>query len=159
MVGLQVGLSLEEASQGLADFRVPPARLQIEEGRDGMMLVNDNFNANPDSTRLLLEEISTVAQGRPVILIMGDMENKNARNAQYARDVHREIGRQIGRLDFTHLLAVGHWASEYVEGALAEGVSQQKVAYFSTVEEAKSKAAEWAILFFEKLIIKPTSYI
>lgn len=145
MAGLQAGLSLEEASQGLADFRVPPARLQIEEGRDGMMLVNDNFNANPDSTRQLLEEIPSVAQGRPLILIMGDMEKKDARNVQYARDVHREIGRQIGRMNFTHLIAVGRWASEYVEGALAEGVPKQKVSYFATVGEAASQATQWAV--------------
>jgi len=143
MAGLQAGLSLGEASQGLADFHPPPARLEMEEGRDGMMLVNDNFNANPDSTRQMLEELPTVAQGRPLILIMGDME-KRTRNPQYARDVHREIGRQIGRMDFTHLIAVGHWAVEYVEGALAEGVSEQQVSYYATVEQAMSQAGQRA---------------
>ena len=65
IAGVELGMTPEQAAKGLSKYEPAYARLQLHQGRDGMTLVDDNFNANPDSTRMLLEEIPQFVQGRP----------------------------------------------------------------------------------------------
>lgn len=138
MVGLKVGLSPEEIAKGLSSFKPYPKRLQIVKGIKESIIIDDNFNANPDSTKALLEELPSFTQNRPVILVMGDMERPDDKIEKYAREVHFMIGQQIASLNFYRLIAIGKWAKEYVKGAISKGVPETKVAYFKTVKEAEN---------------------
>ncbi|MFL0269860.1 UDP-N-acetylmuramoyl-tripeptide--D-alanyl-D-alanine ligase [Candidatus Clostridium radicumherbarum] len=134
MVGLKMGISTEDIAKGLLNFKPFSSRMEILKGIKDTIIINDNYNANPDSTRMLLNEIPYFTEGRPVILAMGDMENPDDDISDYARKVHYEIGKQIGRLNPQYLFAVGKWAEEYLNGAVEEGMDRNKIYYFKTIE-------------------------
>jgi UDP-N-acetylmuramoyl-tripeptide--D-alanyl-D-alanine ligase len=134
MVGLKMGITSEDIVKGLLNFKPFSSRLEILKGIKDTTIINDNYNANPDSTKMLLNEIPDFAGGRPVTLVMGDMENPADEISDYARKVHYEIGKQIGRLKPEYLFAVGKWAEEYLNGAAEEGMDRNKIYYFKTIE-------------------------
>jgi UDP-N-acetylmuramoyl-tripeptide--D-alanyl-D-alanine ligase len=145
LVGLELKMEPEAIRRGLADFKPMARRLKIYQGPFNTILVDDNFNANPDSTQLLLEEIPKFTENRPIMLVMGDIERPDDQIKQYAEAVHFTIGQQLARINFDKLIAVGKWAKEYVKGAQSKGISQSKMEYFETVAQAEK--------YFQALII------
>ncbi len=136
-VGLQLGLSPEEISRGLANFTPIPGRLKVYPLSDGAALICDNYNANPESTRLLVEELIELAEEYPVVLVLGDMERPSRNIERYARKVHRQIGEKLARGNFVHVLAVGFWAKEYLKGAVEAGFPPERITYYRTVRAAE----------------------
>lgn len=136
-VGHHLGLHPQEIAEGLASFCPVRRRLRVQHGHDGIVYIDDNFNANPESTRQLLDALLRTARRRRLILVLGDVERPNDAIAEYARSVHYDIGRQVAWLDPAHLIAIGKWAREYVAGAASAGYSSDRMAYFHTPLEAK----------------------
>lgn len=134
MVGLKMEIAPEDIAKGLHNFKPFSSRMEVLKGIKDTIIINDNFNANPDSTGMLLNEIPGFAEKRPVILVMGDMENPADEISNYARKAHYEIGEQIGMLKPEYLFAVGKWAEEYLNGAVEEGMDKNKIYYFKTTE-------------------------
>lgn len=144
-VGIKLGLNEEEISKGLLNFQPEHRRQKIHEGINSTILIDDNFNANPDSTKLLIQEMAHFDKKYPLILVIGDMENPNEKLEGYARKVHFMIGEEIGNLNFCKLIAIGKWAEEYVNGAISKGISQSKLVYFRTVKEAEKHIQDYII--------------
>lgn len=136
-VGLELGLEPEEISRGLASFSPVRSRLKVHQRSDGAIIIDDNYNANPESTRLLVEELISLAEEYPVLLVLGDMERPSRDIEKYARRVHRQIGRQLAQGNFAHVLAVGLWAREYLNGAIEAGFPREKITYYRTVQAAE----------------------
>jgi UDP-N-acetylmuramoyl-tripeptide--D-alanyl-D-alanine ligase len=157
LVGLKLGMDPERIAKGLAEFTPPPSRLEVSQAPHNITIINDNFNANPDSTTQLLNEIPSFANTRPILLVMGDMENPN-RNEEYAKKVHYEIGQQIGNMNLLKLIAIGKWAKEYVNGALSQGISQDKLVYFPSVAEAAEDFKN-CIIPNCMIVLKASSYV
>lgn len=147
-VGLERGMTPEEISRGLERFLPLDGRLKVYQTDEGAIIIDDNFNANPDSTRLLVDELTAMSQEEPVVLVIGDMERPSRDIAQYARRVHNRIGRQLARGNFHHILAVGHWAGEYLRGAVKAGFPREKINHCPTVQSARKS--------FEKLLTPGT---
>ncbi|WP_162162941.1 UDP-N-acetylmuramoyl-tripeptide--D-alanyl-D-alanine ligase [Gorillibacterium massiliense] len=158
MVGLRLGLQPDVIIQGLARFRPYFARQQIEHGPQGITVVNDNFNANPDSVRLLFGAIPDLVQNRPLILVMGDMEGPRMEFEAYNRQVHYEIGKLIGQMRFHKLIAIGKWAAEYADGARDEGCPSAKISYFQTIPEAEQELLE-ALVLNCVILFKASPYV
>lgn len=153
LVGMELGMAPGDIRQGLADFKPMARRLKVAAGPLDTILIDDNFNANPESTQLLLEEIPKFAEKRPVMLVMGDVERPDEQIAEYAKKVHFTIGQQIARIPFEKLIAIGKWAKEYVAGAKSEGAPEFKMEYFERVEQAvksfKSSIIPGSIILFK----------
>ncbi len=137
-VGLLMGLSAQEISRGLEDFKPLDGRLKVHQKSNGIAIVDDTFNANPDSTRLLLDELIPMAEAQPVVLVIGDMERPSREIEDYARKVHYSIGQHLAQGSFHHVLAIGKWAAEYVRGAIQAGFPQTKISYYETVPAAEA---------------------
>lgn len=163
LVGLFLGLSSEDIAKGLADFEPINGRLKVHNGPNNTILVNDNFNANPDSTKLLLEEIPKFIGDRPIMLIMGDMERPDEEISKYARETHFSIGKQLSKINFEQLIAIGKWAKEYVNGAKSKGVPEWKMIYYETVEEAeehfKATLIPGSIIIFKASAYVPVRHL
>lgn len=158
LVGLHLGLKAEDIAKGLVSFEPINGRLKVHDGPYNTILVNDNFNANPDSTKLLLEEVPKFTGDRPIMLIMGDMERPDEEISKYAKEAHFSIGEQLSKINFDYLIAIGKWAKQYVKGAKSKGVSEGKMAYFETVEEAEEYFKE-AIIPGSVIIFKASLYV
>ncbi|WP_170289767.1 UDP-N-acetylmuramoyl-tripeptide--D-alanyl-D-alanine ligase [Cytobacillus depressus] len=134
-VGLELQVPIKKIQQGIARFSPIKGRLQVLSCPNEVTVIHDNFNANPDSTNLLLSQVPYLPK-RPIILVLGDMENPRT-NEEYARKVHYRIGEKIGDLTIGKLVAIGKWAKEYCLGAKAKGISPDKLSYYTNVDEAK----------------------
>ena len=83
---LVAGASLGAVKQGLEGFSGVKGRLQRRAGRKGALVVDDSYNANPDSMRAAIDVLASVP-GK-CVLVMGDMGEAGAAAGQF----HDEIG-------------------------------------------------------------------
>ncbi|MDP9408083.1 MAG: UDP-N-acetylmuramoyl-tripeptide--D-alanyl-D-alanine ligase [Actinomycetota bacterium] len=117
-LALEAGLDLPAVAQGLSAAR--PAsrwRMEVTERPDGVTVVNDAYNANPDSVKAALKALVTMARGRRSWAVLGTM----AELGDDSGDEHDKIGRLAVRLDVDRLVVVGPEAARMHAGAVLEG--------------------------------------
>ncbi|MGE5404945.1 MAG: UDP-N-acetylmuramoyl-tripeptide--D-alanyl-D-alanine ligase [Candidatus Saccharibacteria bacterium] len=144
LVGRELGLTNSEITRGLAKYQPVEGRLTPHRARNRALIINDNFNANPDSTGLLMEELKSLARDKRVVLVLGDMEPPTDDIAEYAKRIHYEVGQKLADCRLSHVLVVGKWASEYRRGAVAAGFPKEKIEYFPTVAAAQNRFVQLA---------------
>ncbi|HET7533431.1 MAG TPA: UDP-N-acetylmuramoyl-tripeptide--D-alanyl-D-alanine ligase [Nocardioidaceae bacterium] len=139
-VALALGMSLDEVASALAAAR--PAsrwRMEVQERADGVVVINDAYNANPDSMRAALKALAAVGRGRGVgtrtIAVLGEMRELG----DSSRDEHDAIGRLAVRLDISQLLVVGEPARPMHLGACLEGSWAEE----SVFVEGNDQALAW----------------
>jgi len=117
-VALEAGLSPAAVAQVLGAVRpVSRWRMEVVDRPDGVTVVNDAYNANPDSVRAALAALSAMAEGRRSWAVLGEMLELGA--ASHAE--HVEVGRLVRRSGVDRLVVVGDAARAVHDGALAEG--------------------------------------
>ncbi len=122
-VGHYFGMKAIEMKQALATVELPGGRLDRRRLKNGTMIINDSYNANPDSVQQALSILASVPQRTRKIVILGDMLELG----RSSRQAHREIGRNAGRLKPKHLIAVGDWAHEIAHGAKQAGLDATRI--------------------------------
>ena len=98
---LAAGASLDAVKQGLESFAGVRGRLQRRAGRNGALVVDDSYNANPDSMRAAIDVLASVP-GK-CVLVMGDMGEAGAAAGQF----HDEIGGYAKSHGIDRLLCLG----------------------------------------------------
>jgi UDP-N-acetylmuramoyl-tripeptide--D-alanyl-D-alanine ligase len=92
-------------------------RMELRERADGVLVVNDAYNANPDSTRAAIEALAHLARGRRRgFAVLGYM----AELGDISVPSHAEVGRLAARAGVAGLIAVGEEARPVLDGARAE---------------------------------------
>lgn len=92
-------------------------RMELTERPDGVLVVNDAYNANPESMRAAIEALAHIAHGgRRGFAVLGHM----AELGGIARESHEEAGRLAARADVAGLIAVGEQARPVLDGARGE---------------------------------------
>jgi len=92
-------------------------RMEVRERPDGVLVVNDAYNANPDSTRAAIEALGHLTSGgRRGFAVLGHM----AELGDIAAESHEEAGHLAARAGVTGLIAVGEEARPVLDGARAE---------------------------------------
>ncbi len=111
-----VGIGLEEAAASLATVSTLSRwRMEVVRRADGLVVVNDAYNANPDSVRAALEALVAIGAGgstRRRVAVLGEMKELGAS----ADAEHAEVGRLARSLGVDVLLAVGHAARPALTG-------------------------------------------
>jgi UDP-N-acetylmuramoyl-tripeptide--D-alanyl-D-alanine ligase len=103
-----LGLPLEEAAAGAEGIRLSPWRGEEIPLPGGGFVVNDAYNANPDSMRAALEHLAERAGNRRRVAILGEMAELGASSDGY----HRSIGELARRLG-VEVIGVGDAARAY----------------------------------------------
>ena len=96
-----LGISNAHIAQGLAAFSGVYGRLQRKLGLNGATLIDDTYNANPDSMKAAIDVLSQYAQ--PRIFVMGDMGELGAN----AAEMHASIGRYAKEKGIEKMLSFG----------------------------------------------------
>jgi len=125
---LAAGGNLEAVARGLAAFRPVGGRLQRRTARSGAKLIDDSYNANPDSVRAAIDVLA--AESGAKVLLLGDMGEVGERGVEF----HDEIGRYARERGIDRLLAVGELSCACV-AAFGGGAR-----HFATVEDLISAA-------------------
>ena len=108
-------------------------RMQVTNRADGVMLINDAYNASPDSMRAALQTLAQLGKsGRRTIAILGEM----AELGSQSREQHDAIGRIVVRLNIDHLVVVGDPAKLIHMGAMFEGSWDGESEFFASIDQA-----------------------
>jgi UDP-N-acetylmuramoyl-tripeptide--D-alanyl-D-alanine ligase len=114
---LVAGVPLDAAAKALGTASLSKWRMELSELAGGATLLNDSYNANPDSTRAALDALAAI-EGRRRIAVLGEMLELGSGSATE----HRAVGRYAAfRADV--VLAVGTAAR-----AIADGAGERAVA-------------------------------
>lgn len=133
--GLAAGVSLADAARGLCAMTPPPMRLAVERLPNGVLLINDAYNANPSSVAASLATLGSL-DSRPVV-VLGDMRELGPS----APDLHRRVGRQAAAISPALLCAWGEHAGHVAEGAREGGLDAARVVVCARHEDAADAVA------------------
>ncbi|HWJ83319.1 MAG TPA: UDP-N-acetylmuramoyl-tripeptide--D-alanyl-D-alanine ligase [Nocardioides sp.] len=111
-----------------------PWRMEVSERADGMVVVNDAYNANPESMRAALEALVAIGRrgGRRTVAVLGEMKELGAEHDAG----HRAVGRAAAELGVDVLLVVGDAAAGIGAGAQDVSGDSPQVVPVTTREDA-----------------------
>jgi UDP-N-acetylmuramoyl-tripeptide--D-alanyl-D-alanine ligase len=118
-----VGIKPSTIGEGLTAFRPYTGRLQVKKAAGGATVIDDSYNANPDSVRAAIDVLASCPA--PTALVLGDMGEVGERGAEF----HREVGAYARTKGVSQLLALGEATRHAVE-AFGEGAR-----HFGSIEE------------------------
>ncbi|MGA8210644.1 MAG: UDP-N-acetylmuramoyl-tripeptide--D-alanyl-D-alanine ligase [Nocardioidaceae bacterium] len=116
-LGLPLDLVGSTLGRAVAGSR---GRMEVRERADGVVVVDDAYNANPDSVRAALKALAAMGRGRPgsrTVAVLGEMRELG----ESAMAEHDAVGRLAVRLDIQQLVVVGEAARPIHLGACLEG--------------------------------------
>jgi UDP-N-acetylmuramoyl-tripeptide--D-alanyl-D-alanine ligase len=135
---LAAGLPLAAVAASLRTIdRLSPWRMEVHERADGLVVLNDAYNANPDSMASALETLARIGErsGRRTIAVLGEMRELG----ESAEEEHRAVGALAQRLGIGEVVVVGHGARAIHESLLGERGGDGTTRHVETVE----RAGEW----------------
>jgi UDP-N-acetylmuramoyl-tripeptide--D-alanyl-D-alanine ligase len=135
-VSLGVGMTVPQIAAGLSEAKaLSGGRMAVTHRADGVIVIDDAYNANPESVRAGLKALVTLARSRPQgrsWAVLGQM----AELGEQSGEEHDAIGRLAVRLRVDRLLAVGPEARLIHAGASHEGSGGQESAAVADPDEA-----------------------
>lgn len=129
-VGIQMGLSLKDCSDALADFRLPPGRMNPIAGIEGTQIIDSSYNASPKTMETALSLLAELKAQRKVA-VLGTMNELG----EASHESHILLGKkaaEVARL----LIAVGKEAQTIKRGALEAGMNKEAIFTFFDSEAA-----------------------
>ena len=127
------GVRIEAIDAGLAAFVPYSGRLQKKLATSGAVVIDDSYNANPDSVRAAIDVLANVAGRR--MLVLGRMAEVGDDGPRY----HHEVGAYAKACGIDELLAFGPETAPAVEGFGVCGVR------FDDIDVIKARAAQFAV--------------
>jgi len=115
-------------------------RMQLLEAPNGITVINDAYNASPDSTKAALQTLAQLGRstGRRTVAVIGEM----AELGEFSRLEHDAIGRLCVRLNLGLVIAIGAGAHLVYMGATQEGSYDGEAQFFESVDTALAGVRE-----------------
>jgi len=131
---LQLGVGLADIVTALESVTLAERwRMQLMGGRDDVTVINDAYNASPDSMAAALKTLAQVkAPGTRTIAVLGEMSELG----EFSGEEHDRIGLLAVRLGISQLVVVGQGARRLHISAINEGSWDGESAYVETADEA-----------------------
>jgi UDP-N-acetylmuramoyl-tripeptide--D-alanyl-D-alanine ligase len=129
-----VGINEEAIRQGLTAFRPYTGRLQVKQAANGATVIDDTYNANPDSVRAAIDVLASCPA--PTALVLGDMGEVGTQGTAF----HREVGSYASSKKIDNLYGLGEATRHAVE-AFGKGAR-----HFDSVEALVAQVEGRSIL-------------
>ncbi|MBQ3392447.1 MAG: UDP-N-acetylmuramoyl-tripeptide--D-alanyl-D-alanine ligase [Lachnospiraceae bacterium] len=130
-VGALYGLTTEEIAEGIRCFKQTGMRMKIER-KGGLTILNDAYNANPQSMQAALRILAGQSADRKVA-VLGDMLELG----EFSEKLHREIGAFCAQQGISALITVGENAAFIADEARRSGLAE--VYAFADKEQASAR--------------------
>jgi UDP-N-acetylmuramoyl-tripeptide--D-alanyl-D-alanine ligase len=129
-----LGASKQQIVSALEEMELAERwRMQRLVRPDGVTVINDSYNASPDSMKAALQTLAQLGRmGSRTIAVLGEM----AELGEYSRHEHDSIGRLVVRLNIDQLVVVGEGAKLIHMGASQEGSWDGESQFFPSIAEA-----------------------
>jgi UDP-N-acetylmuramoyl-tripeptide--D-alanyl-D-alanine ligase len=133
-VAHELGMSVDEIALALSEAgTLSRWRMEVTERPDGVTIVNDAYNANPESMRAALRALAAMGKGRRTWAVLGQM----AELGDEALAEHDAVGRLAVRLNVSKLVAVGGREASWLQlGAYNEGSWGEESVHVSDAQAA-----------------------
>jgi UDP-N-acetylmuramoyl-tripeptide--D-alanyl-D-alanine ligase len=106
----------------------------------GILVVNDVYNANPESVAAGLKTARRIATGRRLVAVLGHM----AELGPIAFEEHERLGELVVRIGVDRLITVGEPARAIARTAVREGQLPEDTASYDDPAEAAADVLAWA---------------
>jgi UDP-N-acetylmuramoyl-tripeptide--D-alanyl-D-alanine ligase len=128
-------------------------RMQLSHRADGLTLINDAYNASPDSMKAAVQTLAELGRqtGKKTVAVIGEM----AELGEYSVAEHDAIGRLVVRLNLGQLVVIGAGAKMVHMGASLEGSWDGESKYFEQISEAEAYLRE--MLTGEEIVLVKSS--
>lgn len=132
-VAIALGCDMDDVREGLEKFEPARMRLQLLESEKGFRVLNDAYNANPESVRSAVDELMRLKGDGKTIAVLGDMLELG----EASESEHRSIGKYLSASGVDLVIAMGEHG-----GALLSGVGNGTGSFFA---ENHSDASEMVL--------------
>jgi len=131
-VAKQLNLSDSDIIKGFKQYKPSKMRMELQAFNNELYVINDTYNASPDSMKAALKALTTMPDCKRYIAILGNMFELG----EHAQDLHKEIGSYIAKMhNIDLLITVGNLAKFIQNEAIYAGMSQNKMHHFQTQED------------------------
>lgn len=137
---LLLGIPPDAVAQRLSNAAaISPHRMAVTERSDGIVVIDDSYNANPEAMGAAMQSLQKLAgpSGR-AIAVLGEMRELG----EDATAAHDRVGRMAVRLGVDQLLVVGEGARALHEGAIQEGSWGGESIFVPDLDAARAALAE-----------------
>ena len=144
--GLLLGISEENIRKGLLEFVSADMRQSISQ-KNGMTVIEDCYNASPESMRAGLDVLLHTAKTgklRPVA-VLGDMRELGSISEQ----AHRNVGTYAAQIGIQKLITFGSDAKRIAEGAAEAGMPKENIYIIENTEDAENAVHQLKVILQE----------
>jgi len=117
---LVAGASAGEIEDGLAGYAPVSQRMNCFKLRNGGVLVDDTYNANPCSMIAAVEAVISASSGSPFVAVLGEMRELGHQSPS----LHFDVGERVGAAKPSRLITLGDLGIEIIKGAVAAGLDE-----------------------------------
>ncbi len=130
-LGMRVGEAAERLSAATASS---PHRMAVVERPDGVTILDDSYNASPESMRAAFRAVRDLAGSGRSFAVIGEMLEMGEQSLA----AHDELGHLAVRLGIDHLVVVGVGARAAYDAAVREGSFGDEAVFVATMEDARA---------------------
>ena len=138
--GTVLEVPISDAAAALADAEVSHWRMETFTTSSGVRVVNDAYNANPESVAAALKAARWMAGSGQLIAVLGTMAELGPISLQE----HERVGELAARLRVDRLITVGPSARSIATAGVREGVEPDHVAAYDAPDDALADVRRWA---------------
>ena len=130
-VGRTLGIPLAQVADALAHALPEDGRQVVVQTADGVSVIDDTYNANPDSMMASLRMFASMEVAGRRIAVLGDM----AELGDYAPALHARIGEGVAELPIDYLICCGTLARNIADSAKNAGMSGETIVCADTIAQ------------------------
>lgn len=131
-LGVALGVDIQKAVEKLENFHPMSMRFERVQLANGVRVVNDSYNANPESMRAAFRTVGSAKRAGRFVAALGDMLELGDSSAE----LHKQVGMVAAQMGVESLYLVGDFAEDIAEGAKQEGLDNSQI--FICTEGAES---------------------
>jgi len=145
--GYLTGVGSREIKSGLEAFRPVKGRLKVITTANGVNIIDDTYNANPDSMAAAIHTLSALKGSARGFIVLGDMLELGAA----APKLHYQVGALAGGARAAKLYAFGDFAQDVISGARQSGMARNQLLAATKEEIADDlrpmiEAGDWVLV-------------
>lgn len=126
------GMKTKDIQKGLLSFKPSKMRMDITNLSSGIKLINDAYNANPESMKAAIDVLQSLKSGGRSICITGDMLELG----DVSEEEHYTVGAYAAAMGVDIIAAIGNFSKAVKRGAEASGMDSGNAYAFQSREEA-----------------------
>ena len=135
-VAASFGVPAEKLKAGLENYKSGSKRMEVQE-KNGLTILNDCYNANPDSMRAALQTIGAIKTAKQKFAVIGNM----AELGDQEKELHEGLLTEVQEAQLTHTFTTGNLARHTYNALHKAGLA---VTHFEDKKELASQLREIA---------------